>query len=64
MPEIRYTKVYRDGKLVGREPYEVSDDELERESAEQVIRELSARADNEVTMLEIARFVKALARIK
>jgi len=64
MPETRYVETYQDGKLVGREPYEVSDDELERESAEQVIRELSARADNEVTMLEIARFVKALARIK
>jgi len=64
MPETRYVEVYKDGKLVDKEPYEVSDVELERESAEQVIRELSAKADNEMTMLEMAKFLKALARLR
>ena len=64
MPETRYVEVYKDGKLVDKEPYEVSDVELERESAEQVIHELSAKADNEMTMLEMAKFLKALARLR
>lgn len=64
MPETRYVEVYKDGRLVDKEPYEVSDAELERESAEQVIRELSAKADNEMTVLEVAKFLKVLASLR
>lgn len=64
MPETRYAEVYKDGKLLNKEPYQVSDEQLAREEAEQVIGELSAKADSEVTTLEVARFSKALAKLK
>lgn len=63
MPETRYVEVYKDGKLVDQEPYEVTDEQLDREEAEQVIHELSAKADNELTTLETAKFLKALAKL-
>ena len=40
MPETRYIEVYRDGKLVNKEPYEVSDEEMEREARQAKIKEL------------------------
>ena len=64
MPETRYMKVYRDGKLIDEEPYEVSDAELELEGAEQVIREISAKPDDKITTREVAKFLKALARLR
>ncbi|MCK4698042.1 MAG: hypothetical protein KAT53_07050 [Dehalococcoidia bacterium] len=39
MPETRYIEVYRDGKLINKEPYEVSDEELEREARQVKIKE-------------------------
>lgn len=64
MSEIRYAQIYQDGKLKHEEPYEVSDEELALENAEQVIKRLSAKADNEMTTPEMARFLKALARAR
>lgn len=78
MPETRYieTVTYPNGLTAEekehtnpkakktREPYEVSDAELERESAEQVIGELSAKADQDITNSEMARFLKALAKLR
>ena len=64
MPETRYAEVYKDGKLLNKESYQVSDEQLDREEAEQVIGELSAKADSEVTTLEVARFLKALAKLR
>lgn len=64
MSEIRYAQIYQDGKLKHEEPYEVSDEELALENAEQVIKRLSAKADNEMTTLEMAQFLKALARAR
>ncbi len=64
MPEIRYAQVYRDGKLMTEEPCEVSGDDLVRESAERLVEQLSARADDDLTTLELAQFLKALARLR
>ena len=64
MPETRFMEVYKNGKLLEKEPYQVSDEQLDREEAEQVIGELSAKADSEVTTLEVARFLKALAKLR
>lgn len=64
MAETRYREVYQDGRLVGNEPYEVSEGQLEMEKAEDSIRTLAAKADNELTVPEIARFVKALGRLR
>jgi hypothetical protein len=40
MSETRYIEVYTDGKLINKEPYEVSDEELEREARQVKIKEL------------------------
>ncbi len=64
MPEIRYAQIFKDGKLIDSQPYEVSDEELALENAEQVIKRLSAKVDNEMTTLEMAQFLKALARAR
>ena len=64
MPEIRYVEVYKDGELVSREPYQVSDEQLDREASEQVIEELSAKAASEITAPEMAEFLKALAKLR
>ena len=64
MPVIRYAQIFKDGQLIDSEPYEVSDEELARENADQVIKRLSAKADNEMTTPEMAQFLKALARAR
>jgi len=64
MPETRYVEIYKDGQLIDKEPYVVSDADLEQENAGQTISELFAKADNEITVLEMAKFLKALARLK
>ncbi len=64
MPETRYVEVYKDGKLVDKEPYEVSDEQLEREKAEKVVKELSALADGDLKVPQIGKFLKALARLR
>lgn len=38
--ETRYTEVYKGGKLVNKEPYEVSDEQLEQEARQAKIKEL------------------------
>ncbi|MEE8420171.1 MAG: hypothetical protein V3R92_01785 [Dehalococcoidales bacterium] len=64
MPEIRYAQIFKDGQLIDSQPYEVSDEELALENAEQVISQLSAKGDDEMTTLEMAQFLKALARAR
>lgn len=64
MPVIRYAQIFKDGQLIDSQPYEVSDEELARENADQVIKRLSAKADNEMTTPEMAQFLKALARAR
>jgi hypothetical protein len=64
MPEIRYVRVYENGKLVNEEPYEVSDEELEREGAEKTVAELSTLNDSDFTVRQVAKFVKALAKLR
>ena len=64
MPVIRYAQIFKDGQLIDSQPYEVSDEELALENAEQAIKRLSAKADNEMTTLEMAQFLKALARAR
>ncbi len=64
MPETRYVEVFKDGKLIDKEPYEVSDEELERETAEKTIAELSALADGDLKVPQVGKFLKALARLR
>jgi len=64
MPETRYVEVFKDGKLIDKEPYDVSGEELEKERAEQTIRELSTLSDTELTTTKIRKLLKALARLR
>jgi len=65
MPEIRYIEEYDNkGNIINKTPYEVSDEEVEREQAEETISELSALADEDLKPPQVGRFLKALARIR
>ena len=46
------------------DPYEVSDEEMEREEAEEAITELFALNDDAITIPQAARFLKALAKLR
>lgn len=59
MPEIRYVEVFKDGKLVEKEPYKVSDEELEREAQEIRIKELIAKSSR--TSAENSQLINLLA---
>jgi len=68
-PEIRYHRIEhydQNGNLIGTEqiPYEVSDEELEKEEAETVVAELSALPDAELTTAKLRSLVKALAKLR
>jgi hypothetical protein len=64
MPEIRYIKEFTNGKLTAEIPYEVSDEELEREEIENTIDQLSVLPDSELTTDQLKQMVKALARLR
>ena len=68
MPEARYQTIetYQDGELIETEtiPYKVSDEELEREVAENTIAQLSALPDTELTTTQLKQLVKALAKLR
>ena len=65
MPEIRYIEEYDNkGNIINKTPYEVSDEELGREQAEETISELSALADEDLKPPQVGRFLKALARLR
>ena len=57
--ETRYTEVYKGGKLVNKEPYEVSDEQLEQEARQAKIKELLDKPIR--TNAENARLIDLLA---
>ncbi len=69
MPEIRQQTIEtydNTGQLIATEklPYEVSDEELEREAAETTAAALSALPDSELTTAKMKKLVKALVRLR
>ena len=69
MPETRYHTIETfDGKgnLIETKqiPYEVSDEELEREAAERIVAELSVLSDADLTTAKLKMLVKALAKMR
>lgn len=65
MPETRYIDEYdNQGNIINKIPYEVSDEELEREKAEETLSELSALADEDLKLPQVGKFLKALARLR
>ena len=65
MPETRFIEHYKGGTdkpvLLSREPYEVSDEELQVEKDNETIAKLSA-PNRKLTASETAELVQALAR--
>lgn len=68
MPETRYKEVYQGGTdepvLIDTGPYEVSDEEVEKEEAERTITELSQLPDADLKVPQVGKFLKALARLR
>lgn len=69
MPETRYQTIEtydNNGKVIETEqiPYDVSNEELEREAAENTIAQLSALSDAELTTAQLKKLVKALAKLR
>ncbi len=69
MIETRYKTIEtydNGGNLIatGQIPYELSDEELEREEAEKVVTELSTIDEDNFTLPQVARLLKALTRLR
>ena len=69
MPETRNQTIEtydNKGRLIATEsiPYELFDEELEREETEKVVAELSALSDAELTTGQLRKLVKALAKLR
>ena len=69
MPEIRQQTIEtydNNGRLIAIDsiPYEVSDEELEREAAETTTAALSALPDSQLTTAQMKKLVKALVRLR
>ena len=69
MGEIRYETIETydgNGNLIATEqiPCEVSDEELEREMAEMVLSQLSAIDDHDLTLPQLAKFLKSLVKLR
>lgn len=62
MPETRYAEEYRDGKLVRREPYEVSDEELAQEQEDATCEEYLHHSPDVITQPQMWFLIRALAK--
>ena len=69
MPETRYKKIEtydNKGNVIATEqiPYEVSDEELDREEAEKAVAQLSSVPNAELTITQLKQLVKALVTLR
>lgn len=65
MPEKRYIETYdRQGNLLERTAYSISQEETDKELAEKIITEISTIKYEELTMPKVARFLRALAETR
>lgn len=60
MPEIRYREVYKDGKVIAREPYEVSDEELLRECLITRLAEIKTKGKANWTASDLRDAIEAI----
>ena len=54
MPETRYIEEYKDGKLVNRIPYEVSDEELQEEADQARLKEILGMSHSAIAIPVLA----------
>ena len=62
MPETRYVDVYKAGKLVAREPYEVSDEQLAEEAEANEIEQIKNTLDSITTAAQAITVLKKLIK--
>lgn len=64
MPEIRYIEIYEQGtgQLIGSEPYEVSDEQLQWEHDQVRAQELLATSPSAITMPDIWELLRIIGR--
>ncbi|MBA7711916.1 hypothetical protein ES703_120883 [subsurface metagenome] len=62
MPETRYIEEYRDSELVNRVPYEVSDEELQREADDARLKEILGMAHSAIAIPALAEGFKLLCK--
>ena len=62
MPEIRYTKVYKDGEVIREEPYEVSDEQLADEVEEKALAKVDELIDQINSLAKAKTFLKRLCK--
>lgn len=62
MPETRYTEEYKDGKLVDRIPFEVSDEELAEEAETVTCEEYLHHSAAVITQPEMWFLLRAFAK--
>lgn len=64
MPEIRYREVYDNkGNIIAREPYVVSDEELERERLMNRKDEILKKSKKDWTIDDIKDLIEAIAKL-
>lgn len=62
MPETRYNEIYKDGVLITKEPYEVSDEELAEEAEQATCEEYLGHSPDVITPPEIWFLLRCLAK--
>ena len=62
MPETRYTEIYKNGKLVDKEPYQVSDEQLADEAEAREIQQIKDTLEQTWTTAQAAAILKKLIR--
>lgn len=60
MPETRYSEVYKDGMLIERIPYEVSDEQLADEAEAAALAKANTLIDSIDTLAKAKVFLKRL----
>jgi len=60
--ETRYTEVYKDGKMIKQEPYEVSDEQLADEAEAAEIEQIKDTLDSITTAAQAITILKKLIR--
>lgn len=62
MPETRYIEEYKDGKLIKKIPYEVSDEQLAEEAEERALAKADGLIDAIDTLDKAKVFLKRLCK--
>ena len=65
MPEIRYTEIYEQGtgKLIAKEPYEVSDEELRRETLLKQLTTISKKGKRNWTIADVKDLLESIIEL-